>query len=140
MTWTADFIAAVAQRMDDNSIGTWDPDGTTGDIYEGALPSDVDTGIGLTPYNLRALRTSLEADVVQPVQFWLRGTSSYVRDTADSIYSAFQGLQRVTFGGAFCVLVSLHSDVPMGVDQSGRFERALNYDFQATRVTAQTLT
>lgn len=139
MSWTADLLAAVAQRLDDNSIGTWDPDGHTGTIYEGAIPPDVTEGIGLTPYSLTNRRTSLTGEVTQPVQFWLRGTQSWVRSAADGIYSAFNGLRDVDINGVHCVLIELHSDIPMGVDQSGRYERAVNYDFWANRITAQTL-
>lgn len=138
MSWTDDLLAGVAQRLDTAGLGAWDPDGTTGSIYEGSLPPDV-AGVGLTPYNLTNRRTSLTGEVTQPIQFFLRGTRAWVSQTADGIYSALNGLRDVEVGGVHVVLISLYSDVPMGVDQTGRHERAVNYDFWATRTTTQTL-
>lgn len=146
MTWTSGLIAAVAQRLDDADVGTWAPDTRTppgstvsGIIVAGALPAEAESGIGLTPYSLTNRYNSLIADVTQPIQFWLRGTLSYVDDTADAIFTALNGLRDVTLGDVHCVLIELHSDMPQGVDRNGRLERAVNYDFWAMRQTAQTL-
>jgi hypothetical protein len=136
--WTGDLLTAVAQRLDDAGIGTWDPDGTTGSIVHGALPDEIDNGIGLTAYNLTNRRTSLSGEVTQPIQFFLRGTLAQVEQAADDLYAAFNGLRDTTLGSTRLTLIELHSDVPMGIDQRGRIERAVNYDFWATRTTAQT--
>lgn len=139
MSWTDDLVAGVAQRLDDQNLGTWDPGGSAGSIYEGAIPPNVSQGIGLTPYNLTNQRTALTGEVTQPIQVYLRGSRSWVAATADGIYTAFNGLRNIEIGGVHCALISLYSDAPMGVDDHGRYERAINYDFWAMRVTAQTL-
>lgn len=135
MSWTTDLIGGLAAFLDGQGVGTYQPDGTGGSIVLGALPADLDTGIGIVPYNLQP--NHILADVTQPVQLWLRGPSmTAVNDLADSIFTVLEGVQGVTLGSMFCPLIFLSSDVPQGVDATGRWERAVNYYIRATRPTA----
>lgn len=133
MSFTTDLIAGLAEWLDAAGAGTWNPDDTSS-IVDGALPDEVEQGIGLTPYNLSA--DSTVSDVVQPVQLYLRGDAAWVKETADLVFDEWHGQVERTIGGIRCALIELNSDVPMGVDQRGRTERALNYQIHAHRPTA----
>lgn len=133
MSFTEDLVAGLAEWLDNAGAGTWNPD-DAGTIYDGPLPDEADNGIGLTPYNLTA--DSDVSDVVQPVQLYLRGDPTWVKQTADLIFDEWHGQVERTVAGIRCALIALHSDVPLGIDDRGRTQRALNYDIHAHRPTA----
>lgn len=134
MSWTDDLLDGLADRAATLGLGTWNPDEMTGSIVTGSLPDDVTNGVGILGYNLQPDPTL--ADVVQPVQFWLRGDAAFVNDAADRLFDGLHGSTNQTVGGIACPLIALHSDVPHGPDQRGRIERSLNYDIHAMRPTA----
>jgi hypothetical protein len=134
VTWTRQLLDGIGGRITDLAIGTYDPTDTAGDVVLGSLPPELDHGIALRAYGQQPDHQL--ADVVQPVQMWLRGTLAYVTDTADALFDGFEGVERLVLGGISVPWVELYSDLGQGVDQSGREERALNFYFHAMRTTA----
>ena len=142
MGWTHDLIEALAADMAARGIGTYNPAGYTGTeskpIYLGPIPPEVDEAIGLTPYS--GVDDPVIADVIQPIQMWLRGPRDAgrgsVNATADAIFDAYHGASRLTFGAVQAALVTRQSAVPMGTDEQDRAERSDNYYFTAMRPTA----
>lgn len=134
MSWTDDLLGGIASVIAELGVGSYDPTGDTGNITLGAVDDEPDNAIGLQPYNLQA--DPAMADVTQPVQIWVRGDQAWVKATADAIFDGLHGAINQTFGGVACPLVYLYSDVPQGIDQRGRTQRALNYYVQAMRPTA----
>lgn len=138
MGWTDDLLTGICTDMAAAGIANYDPttavEQQTNPISVGPVTDQPDNQIGLQP----ALITPDPAmsDVVQMVQFWIRGDDAYVKATADAIFDRYEGAVQVTFNGVTCSLIHLHSDAQMGLDQRGRRERALQYDVTATRPTA----
>lgn len=133
MGWTADLLTGLADRVAAVTGGSYDADGTSGDVVLGSLPDELAQGISVQGYNLQPDHDT--ADVIQPVQFWLRGPAAWVRDTADAIFDDLEGAVDQTIGGIAVPLITLHSDAPLGIDGRRRTERAVNYDIHANRPT-----
>lgn len=134
MSWTEDLVTGLAEDLDAQSIGTWDQGGFTGNVFDTSIPDSPDDAIGITPYSLAPDHDL--ADVVQPVQFWLRGSQQFVTATADALFDRYEGVTGMVFAGIHCPLIVLNSDARMGMDANGRYERAVNYYFSAMRPTA----
>jgi len=111
--------------------------GVTKPLYYGAIPSEVDDAIGYIPYT--GVDDPQLADVVQPIQLWLRGARGAGRAgidaTGDALFSAYHGVSMLTLGAVRVSLIERKSAVPMGTDSQDRAEAAHNYYFTAMRPT-----
>lgn len=134
MSWEADLLGGLATWCQQQGLGTYRPDAVGGTIVLGSLPDEIDQGIGVRGYNQQP--DPALSDVVQPIQFLLRGDEAWCRDTAGALFDGLHGVTGMVPGGIDCPLITQHSDVPLGPDQRGRYERAVNYDVWATRPTA----
>lgn len=127
MSWQSDAATGAAQHLSDQGVGIWDPNGTTGNIYRGALPADVVPGIGVQTYRVGA------DDPIAPtarlrIQFWLVAGSDGALDDLDAaIYDAMQGLTDAQWGDAHVTDCGSVSAIPQGVDGDGNPQRACNY-------------
>lgn len=123
-------MVGVAQRVNGQRIGVWDPDGSSGNIYHGSLPAGVIPGIGLQGYRVGA-DDPQNPTTQQRVQFWLIADSFASLDDLDAaIYDAFQGLAEVDLNGVHVTQVISQSSIPQGIDGSGNPQRSCNYTFQ----------
>ncbi|HVW81301.1 MAG TPA: minor capsid protein [Mycobacteriales bacterium] len=138
MTWTGQIEDGLARLLNDKGVAVYEPDGFDGNIILGALPDEIDTGIGVQAYDLQP--DHLLSDVVQPVQLFLRGaTKADAQALFDSCFDALEGVVNVTVGGIPVSLIELNSSVPLGIDGKGRTELTVNYYLSAQRQTASRL-
>jgi hypothetical protein len=140
VTWTVDLLTGIAQDLNAANIGTYTEARvpTLNDswwITLGAVVQERVTAIGLTAYS--PTDDAGMADVVQPVQFYLRGTPDMrsVQTVGDQIFDRLHGVQGRSFNGVACPLVRRVSALPLGVDGNGNYIAAHNYYFAAMRAT-----
>jgi hypothetical protein len=142
-TWTTDLLEGIAAYVSASGIGTWRPGGgyTAAEqpvIAVGSLADDFDRGIGLRVYSPQVARRF--ADIVQPVQFYLRGARDAgiadVEQVGGKLFNLLDSAQGYDVGGIRIVQSWLNSAAPLGVDSEGRETAAHNYYFRAQRYTA----
>ncbi|MEU1883430.1 minor capsid protein [Streptosporangium sp. NPDC020072] len=141
MTWTRTLLSGLAQHMADRGCGVWNPSGIyTADqvaLTIGGLPSSPDTALALAVYGVGpAGEDPTEPDSQVLMQVRIRGgqDSRVVDDLADLAFDALHGLSnQVLVGGAVVLLSQRHLIAPLGVDSSGRWERADSYAMRVHR-------
>lgn len=127
MSWQSDVADGAAQRLADLNIGTWTPDGSAGTIHRGAIPPNVNFGIGIQTYRAGPDNPG-QPNTRLRIQFMLRAPDNTTLDDTDAaIYDAFMALAGVELGSAHVVDTQAISSLPMGLDESGNPQRACNY-------------
>lgn len=142
--WTSRLLVGLAQHLDANSIGDWDPTGTyTADqvgILIRAVPSTPDTVITLAPYVNATAERGL-GDLTTGVQLRFRGTTDprVCEDLADEAFDLLDssGFQVWGTPPADIVIADVYraSYTSLGQDSNGRWEASHNYFVEAMRPT-----
>ena len=139
MGTTNDLCRGLAQLINDLGIGVYRI-GTA--VYQ---PGEVGVVIGLPTTTPPALIALLDydtrddptsSDTVQSIQIRFRsagGTADQANDLADAVFNALQGMWGQTVGGVKVITAERSSSLPLGTDNSGRYERSDNYDLTIHR-------
>lgn len=138
MAFTADFIAGLAQLLEDAGAGAWKPEGTVytpGEtaIVPGAVPSQPDRLITLTPY--LPVDDPTQAETSLFVQVRTRGTRDLrtSSDLQDTVFNLLQNLPRTQIGGVTVASCWRRSGGYLGTDTNGRHSDSSNYEFRLHR-------
>jgi hypothetical protein len=135
VSWQTDLLRGLAQYLADAGVVAYAPSAAvatlTKPIVVGDLPDKPDTAVGLRAYSGTADDTT--SDVVQPVQFWIRGRLTDVADLSDALFDALHGAVHLTIGGIRVTAARRVSSAPMGRDGAGREQQADNYYLDAHR-------
>lgn len=136
---TNDLCKGIAQRFHVLGIGVYR---TGSAVYQ---PGEVGVVIGLpttTPPALIALLAydtrddPTSSDTVQSIQIRYRSavdTPDQANDLADSGFNALQGMWGEILNGIKVITAERRSSLPLGTDNSGRYERSDNYDLTIHR-------
>lgn len=137
--WLDDLLVGVCQYLDAAGVATWAPTSDvtalTRPIIKGDLPDKPDLAVGLRPYG--GSDDDTLADVVQPVQFWVRGRS--LREAvgvSGLLFAALHGAVNLNLGGVPVSSVRRIVSAPMGRDGVGREQLADSYEIAASRPNA----
>lgn len=127
MGWQSDVATGYAAHLGATGVGTWDPAGSTGNVYLGPLPADLVPGIGIQTYRAGPDDPANPTTQLR-IQFLLRAATIGALDDLDAaLYDAVQGLHGVAMGAATVTDTQTVSAVPLGQDGNGNLERACNY-------------
>jgi hypothetical protein len=128
MAASRDLLTGIAQMIEDTSIGVFNPTGVYGAtdtaIIFKNMPSKPDRVITLTAVPLTDMTMIPVGKML--VQVRTRGLPNNpldVDDLGDAIFDLLHGLTNVTMGSTHIIQCLRNSSVPMGVDNSQRFER-----------------
>ncbi|MGW6498548.1 minor capsid protein [Nonomuraea angiospora] len=140
MSWTADLLTAIAERLHAQGAGVWKPAGgyvsTDVAIVFGRLPTTPDRAIALAAYGVDQFADDpVNTDGTQGVQARIRGTQDpRVADgIADAVFDALHGWQNPAAG---ILLATRRINAPMGIDGNQRWERADSYHLLVHRPTS----
>ena len=137
MGFTSDFLAGVAQLVDDNGLGVFRPTGTYQDnetaVVIGTVPASPSRLIVVTKYDDRAATTLSDSSFW--LQFRTRGTTDIRsgEDLQDSLFDLFHNLPRQVIGNAVVSGCWRRSFAYIGVDSNSRHEHTGNYEFALHR-------
>lgn len=127
MSWQTDLIDGLARDLDTAGVGTYDPDGTAGNIVQGAIPAAPDQVVGITSYRVAPDDPAHPTTEVR-VQFYLRAPYiGALNDLDATVDAVVNGMTDRGYGQAHVTQARSWSSVPMGRDDHDRPERALNY-------------
>ncbi|MFI1191541.1 minor capsid protein [Streptomyces californicus] len=133
-----DPLDGVAQLLAARGLVTYDPDGTTGDLFIETMPPAPDAAVALWLYDGEAPDT-LNAYDRPRLQVRVRGGPDprVSRRRCRAIYSALHGLAGVELpDGTWLVLAAARATpAPMGPDSSGRHEHVVNFDLDVSAPT-----
>lgn len=139
--WESQFLAALAQHLEDNAAGVWHPDGSNYAAGETAIimrgiPSAPDRLITLATYPVTAARGM--QDITVGVQFRIRGTPDprVCQDTADALFELLDSSGHQIWGDIRISDVWRQSYASLGQDALNRWEASHNYYVEAMRRTA----
>jgi hypothetical protein len=127
MGWQDDVETGYAARAAAACGLVWDPAGTDSTVIRGPLTATVVPGIGVQAYRVGP------DDPVNPtsqlrIQFLIRATTyTGTADLAQLLYDAIHGLNGLVMGAATVTDTRALSDVPLGQNQNGNYERTCNY-------------
>ena len=138
MGYTTDLLTGLAQMLDAEGIGVWQPDGLYAAdqvaIVLSVVPQSPDAVIVLSSYSVTD--DPIQADSITGVQIRTRSAGQDPRptdDLADSIFDLLHGAAGLVLGGIKAQLVYRSSWTPLGEDQNRRHERSDNYYFETYR-------
>ncbi|MFI2037607.1 minor capsid protein [Streptomyces bottropensis] len=133
-----DPLDGVAQLLAARDLVTYDPTGTTGDLFVEVMPPAPDAAVALWLYDGEAPDTRNAYDTPR-LQVRVRGGPDprVSRRRCWAIYSALHGLAGVTLAdGTWLVLAAARgTPAPMGPDSSGRHEHVVNFDLDVSAPT-----
>lgn len=141
MTWTRVLLSGLAGHLAASGAGEWHPDGIYAAdetaITVGGLPAEPDTALALAVYGVGSAGddpTEPDSHVLVQVRIRAGQDPRIVDDLADLVFEAFHGLSDVVLDGGVLLLQALRTVVaPLGVDGSGRWERADSYSIRVHR-------
>jgi hypothetical protein len=140
MSWTATLAHGLAEHLAAAGIGTYRPTGIYRDdetgIVIGAVPASPARLVVLTLYPLSD--DVDQADSVLGLQVRLRSATADPRevlDLVDALFDVLHGATHLHLGDVEVHLVRRTASVPMGQDQSRRYEHADTYQLTAHRPT-----
>lgn len=133
MSFTNDLLAGLAAQMETAGVALYREDFSSyaaGDtaVVLSLMPQSPDRCVALTAYSAVDAVESSWSTI--PVQFRFRGNVSDPTDVtnfADDVFQAIHGLTNLTFGSAHLVQILRKSTVPLGQDDSRRWQRSDNY-------------
>jgi hypothetical protein len=138
-THDADLLQGVAELLDAENVGTYDPDsvlpdGATG-IVLGRVPDGPDRAIGLTPY---PVADDDSTDTVTGIQARMRaGTNALdVIQLANDVFTALHNRTSYDVQGVRVEISWRNSQAWIGQDTRGRMELVANYYFRTVRAGA----
>ena len=135
----ADLLDGIARLLADTGHGTYDPTGTTGDVFAETMPATPDAAVCLTLYDGDEAPDALNAYDTPRLQVRVRGGPDprVSRARAQAIYSELHGLTETTLpDGTWLILAAARGTVaPMGRDATGRHEHVLNLDMHVSAPT-----
>jgi hypothetical protein len=123
-------LEGVAQALNAAGVGVWSPNAAVAGAWpialEATLPN-ADTSIVITPYDLSA--DPKLSDRVTGLNIKVRGDRSPAtsRDKAHEVYGVLQGLRGALPNGQRVAQIFWQSEVQIGPDTNGRWERSINY-------------
>lgn len=129
---TTDILTGLAALFNTNSVGVYQPTGAYADsdwaIILDLLPASPDNAIALRGYILTADPYPTASGIVG-VQFQTRATTRAAdRDKQDEIYTLLHARENTVFGSVHVALMSWKSAVPLGQDDTLRWESTSNYN------------
>ena len=132
----ADLLDGLARHLQNNGLGTYQPNGVGGDIFIESLPSTPDVCTVLTLYGGPEPDARLPYDEPR-LQVRCRGTQDprISRARAQAVYELLQGARRLTLpDGTYVVLVRALQSRPasMGQDEQRRHEHSINFQLDGT--------
>ncbi|MEV4806763.1 minor capsid protein [Nonomuraea sp. NPDC049421] len=144
MTWTRTLLSGLAEHLAASGAGTWHPNGIYAAhevaITIGGLPAAPDTAITLAVYGVGPGGddpTDPDSHVLVQARIRAGQDPRAVDDLADAVFDALHGLSDVVLDSGVLLLQALRTVVaPLGVDGSGRWERADSYAIRVHRPTA----
>lgn len=133
MSVTEDLVDGIAEILVGASLGAYRVDGTAYAASDTAItakemPASPDRCIVLTPYSTGDMVDQPAGQV--NLQVRTRGLAGNALDAdslGDSVFNALQNLTHVALGSVHAVQIYRKSSIPMGMDDSKRWERADNY-------------
>jgi hypothetical protein len=132
MGYTNDLLDGLAQTLAAAGVATYRPDGSAYLPSETAIsfknrPAAPDRAVVLSSYG--ATDNPNQALGTVTVQLWFRGTqdSRDVDNLADAAFVVLQGITHAQYGSCHAIQVIRKSTIPMGQDDSRRWERSDNY-------------
>jgi hypothetical protein len=138
--WTNDLLRGIAQHLENQGIGTYDPTGVpSGDpvwIVVGPMPASPDRVIGIADYTPNGQNQS--SDVARQVQVRVRGARNdpgSMNDLRDAVEDALDGLTSVKYGQVAVQQIFLGPRAELGQDGNQRSEATSNFTVQARRST-----
>ncbi|MFG3037779.1 minor capsid protein [Streptomyces sp. NPDC048330] len=127
----SEVYGGIAQLLDSTGLVTYDPTGTSGDIFIEAMPPAPDAAVSLALYDAGP-QQARDDDTDQRLQVRVRGGPDprVSRARAQAIYAALHGLTNTQLSdGTWVVLIAARGiPAPMGADSNGRHEHVTNYD------------
>jgi hypothetical protein len=143
MSWTRTLLSGLAQHLAASGVGVWHPNGIYAPaevaITIGGLPSSPDTAIALAVYGVGPSGddpTEPDSHVLAQARIRAGQDPRVVDDLADLVFDALHGLSDVVLPDGVLLLQALRTVVaPLGVDGSGRWERADSYSIRVHRPT-----
>ncbi|MET9468488.1 minor capsid protein [Streptomyces sp. NPDC006544] len=134
----ADPLDGIARLLDAAGHATYDPTGTTGDLFIESMPPTPDAAVGLWLYGGEAPDTRNAYDTPR-LQVRVRGGPDprVSRARCWAIYSELHGLAGLALAdGTWLVLAAARATpAPMGPDSSGRHEHVINFDLDVSAPT-----
>ncbi len=139
--WTRILLTGLAEYLAAADCGKWNPSGAYGSsdvaITIGGLPSSPDTAITLAVYGPGPDGddvTEPDSQVLVQARFRAGPDPRTVDDLADAVFDTLHGLSNQALpGGAFVLLSRRHLVAPLGIDASGRWERADSFQMRVHR-------
>jgi len=134
----ADLLDGLARLLDDRGHATYDPTGTSGDLFIESMPPTPDAAVGLWLYDGGEQDARNAYDTVR-LQVRTRGGPDprTSRTRAQAIYSELHGLAGVELAdGTWLVLAAaIGTPAPMGPDSNGRHEHVVNFALDVSAPT-----
>ncbi|MFD6416006.1 minor capsid protein [Streptomyces sp. NPDC060194] len=136
MTHTPDLVVGIAELLDTEGIGVYDPDqplplGATA-IVIGPVPPEPAAVIGLTPYPVADDDTDQAITGVQ-ARFRADAGTLAVLTLADEVFRVLHARRHYVAGGVSVALSWRNSQAWIGQDTRGRQELTANYYLRTTR-------
>lgn len=135
----ADLLDGLAQHLAAAGLVTYDPTGTTGDLFMEAMPSTPDECVVLTLYGASGEQDSKLGYDTPMLQVRARGTIDprVSRARAEALYAELHGLGPVTLPDGSYLLSCIATATPgsIGRDEVDRFEHTCNYRLEVRAVT-----
>jgi len=134
----ADLLDGLARLLDDRGHATYDPTGTSGDLFIEAMPPTPDAAVGLWLYDGGEQDSRNAYDSLRLQVRARGGTDPRVsRARAQAIYSELHGLAGVELAdGTWLVLAAaISTPAPMGPDSNGRHEHVVNFRLDVSAPT-----
>jgi hypothetical protein len=143
VSWTRTLLSGLAEHLAASGAGVWHPNGiyTAAEtaITVGGLPAAPDTALALAVYGVGPAGddpTEPDSEVLVQVRIRAGQDPRIVDDLADLVFDAVHGLSDVVLDGGVLLLHARRTVVaPLGVDGSGRWERADSYAIRVHRPT-----
>jgi hypothetical protein len=128
-----DMLRGLAATLGAAGVGDWSPGAVSAADWPITListPPNAAKSITLTQY--ASARAPSLVNVLTSVNVRIRGdsTPATCSDKAAEVYQVLQGLRGALPNGARVTQVFMASETQIGPDQSGRYERSVNYYVQ----------
>lgn len=136
MSHDADLVQGVAELLDSEGVGTFDPGGVlpadaTG-IVLGKVPDGPDRLIGLTPYPVADDDSTDSVTGIQARMRWGTDAAGLVT-LADGIFDVLHNRRSYTVRGVWVEISWRQSQAWIGQDTRGRMELVANFYFRTVR-------
>lgn len=126
-------LTGVAEALHAAGVGVWNPTDAAAagsvPIAIGSTPPNAEQSVTLIDYTLTA--NPRLSDRLIGLNVRIRGTRApaAARELAEAVYAALQG-RRTLPNGQLISQIYWQSEVQIGPDQNGRYERSINYYVQ----------